>query len=426
MTTSSKKQILFIHQNFPGQYRYLSHYFADHPEWDAWAVGERKNVQRQWQSVPKNIKMLGYDMPDVKPENISRRLLSFAGNVIRADALEAMLLRQKQEGLDPDIILAHPGWGEGLYLKELFPKAKLVYFFEYYFSTTENNIFFDPEVNNSLDQQIHYRMSNTASLIGLDAADVGICPTQWQWSTFPKEYRDKIKVIHDGVDTTKVKPQPVDKLLLPKTLNGDMEMDSVELNRHEEIISYSVRNLEPSRGFHRFMRLLPKLQKLRPNARFVIVGGDEKSYSPRHRSGKSWREIMLEEVQDQLDMDRIIFAGKLPYTTLLQLFSITRLHLYWTTPFVLSWSLMEAMACKAPILASRTSPVEEVIEEGRNGCLFDFFSEQECLEKVSLLMNDADLRARLGEQAREDVIERYDLNTHCLPQHLQLIERLSN
>ena len=233
-----------------------------------------------------------------------------------------------------------------------------MYFFEYYFSTVQHNVFFDPEIPDNLNQQIHYRMSNTASLIGLDTADVGVCPTQWQWSTFPTEFQSKIKVIHDGVDTTVVKPQSVNELKLKNNSQGD-----VTLHHNDEIISYSVRNLEPSRGFHRFMRILPQLQQRRPQARFVIVGGDEKSYSSKHPSGKTWREVMLDEVGDQLDMSRIIFAGKIPYNKLLQLFSITSLHLYWTTPFVLSWSLMEAMACEAPILASRTPPVEEMVKD---------------------------------------------------------------
>lgn len=412
-----KKQILFVHQNFPGQYRYLSRYYAQHNEWDAIAVGERQCIERQLRVIPKNITLLAYDMPKRSPENISSRLKSFSSYVDRADVLEQLLLRQKHQGLAPDVILAHPGWGEAMYLKEIFPNAKLICFFEYYFSTTDNNIGFDPDIGSSLNQQISYRMANTTSLISLGAADVGVCPTHWQLSTFPKEYQQNIDVIHDGVDTVNVKPQPCRELTLT-----DLSGRAVTLSDNDEVVSYSVRNLEPSRGFHRFMRALPSLQKTRPNAYFVVIGGDDKSYSGTHPSGKCWREILLDEVQDKLDMQRIIFAGKIPYASLLTVFSITRLHIYLTTPFVLSWSLLEAMACEAPILASATPPVEEVVNDGENGILFDYFSIEDMVEKANVLLDDADKRSHIGKQARRHIIKHYDLQTICLPQHVKMIE----
>jgi glycosyltransferase involved in cell wall biosynthesis len=415
--SKNKKQILFIHQNFPGQYRYLAKYYAELNDWDVYAVGEKACVQRQLHSIPKNITLLGYVIPKALPKQVSPRVESMAGYVARADVLESLLLRQKAEGLDPDIILAHPGWGEGLYLKEIFPRARLVYFFEFYFSTTQYNINFDPDFPSTLNQQISYRMSNTATLVSLDVADVGISPTQWQFSTHPKAFQSKIKVIHDGVDTSIVKPrQPVDIVF------SHLPAGEITLSPDDEIITYSVRNLEPSRGFHRYMRALPDLQKARPKARFIIIGGDEKSYSGAHASGKSWREVMLEEVGGRLDMGRVVFLGKIPYERLLDLFSMTALHIYMTTPFVLSWSLMEAMACEAPVLASSTEPVIEVIEDGENGFLFDYFSQKELIEKVSLLMENPELRKNVSKKARQTVVERYDLHTVCLPQHIALID----
>lgn len=414
---SRNKQLLFVHQNFPGQYRYLARHYAQLNGWDVYAVGEKKCVQRQFSMIPKNITLLGYDFDDEGISGISSRIKHTASHVHRADALEKLLLRQKSKGLDPDVILAHPGWGEGLYLKEIFPRARLIYFFEFFFSTTQYNINFDPLFSSNLHQQINYRMSNTAALISLDLADVGVSPTQWQLSTHPEVYHSKIKVIHDGVDTAKVKPRNIEALELKGALQN-----SINLSKDDEIITYSVRNLEPSRGFHRYMHALPQLQKARPNAIFVIVGGDDKSYSGSHPSGKSWREAMLADVEQELDMSRVFFVGKIPYEQLLQLFSITALHIYMTTPFVLSWSLMEAMACEAPVLASATEPVMEVIKDGENGFLFDYFSEKELVEKASSLIDDSELRARVAKRARQTVIERYDLETVCLPQHIKLIE----
>jgi len=413
-----KKQILFVHQNFPGQYRYLARHYAEDPHWNVAAIGERACIQRQLGAVPKKIKLLAYDMPKRLSENISSRIKNFSSYVDRADALEKVLLRQKTKGLSPDVVLVHPGWGEGMYLKEIFPDAKIIYFFEYYFSTTANNIGFDPLFPVTLNQQIGYRMANTASLISLDAADVGVTPTQWQLSTFPKMYHDNIRVIHDGVDTTLVKPTGATKIQLT-TLDGK----AVELSVNDEIVSYSVRNLEPSRGFHRYMKALPELQKIRPNAYFVIVGGDDKSYSGAHPSGKCWREVLLEDVESQLDMSRVLFVGKIPYSTLLDLFSITRLHIYFTTPFVLSWSMLEAMACEAPVLASATQPVEEVIFDGENGFLFDYFSADDLVKKVDGLLNNDLLRKKVSEAARQYIVKYYDLRSVCLPKYLELIEK---
>ncbi|EGG94229.1 putative glycosyltransferase [gamma proteobacterium IMCC1989] len=414
---SRKKQILFVHQNFPGQYRYLARHYAEEPSWDVFAIGERECVKRQFALIPKNITVLGYDMPPVKNSGVSSRVKDFVRHVDRADALETVLLRQKENGLSPDVILAHPGWGEAMYLKEIFPQAKLICFFEYYFNTTKNNIDFDPMLSSSLNQKVHYRMSNTASLISLSAADVGVSPTQWQLSTFPRVYRQGIHVIHDGVDTTTVKPSETGSIELTTIDNR-----KVRLSSDDEIVSYSVRNLEPSRGFHRYMEALPALQKKRPNAYFVIVGGDEKSYSGAHASGKSWREVMLNEVGDQLVMDRVLFVGKIPYATLLDLFSITSLHIYMTSPFVLSWSMMEAMACEAPILASRTEPVKEVIKDNENGVLFDYFSADDLVKKANGLLENDLLREKISAEARDYIVKNYDLHSVCLPQYTKLIE----
>jgi glycosyltransferase involved in cell wall biosynthesis len=412
-------QILFIHQNFPGQYRYLARHFTDHPDWDCYAIGQRDNVMAQGPMVPAKIKMLGYDAPPAVVEGVPPHAKEFVAQVGRAQAISQVLLRQKKNGLDPDIICAHPGWGEGFYLREIFPRAKLLFFFEFNFEPEGPVIDFDPELPNSLSERMGYRVKNAQNLISLDMADAGISPTRWQWQTFPKEYRDKVRVIHDGVDTSAVVPDPGARLNFPRSAYPDKVFTAAD-----EIISFSVRNLEPSRGFHRFMRVLPKLQKLRPNAQFIIVGGDEKSYVKGHASGKSWREVMLEEVGGQLDMSRVFFLGRIPYPQLLGLFSITSLHIYMTIPFVLSWSMLEAMACCAPVLASSTQPVTEVITDGENGFLFDYFSEQELVDQVGRLMDDPELRRRVGAQAREFVMANYDLNNVCLPQQLALIDEL--
>jgi glycosyltransferase involved in cell wall biosynthesis len=408
-------QILFVHQNFPGQYRYLARHFASSPGCEAYAIGERENVKRQLYYMPQGIKLMGYDKPREVDADSAYPVKEFANQHYRAQMLGGLLTRQKKNGLKPDIIFCHPGWGEGLFLKEFFPDARLIYFFEFYFRPGGLAAY----QHDDLNSRTKTRIRNTVNLLALDTADVGVSPTRWQWQTHPEEYQSKIRVIHDGVDTAVVKPDPGARVRFGKSAFPDREFSA-----EDEIITFSVRNLEPSRGFDRYMRALPRLQKLRPNAWFIIVGGDETSYVKGHSSGKPWREVLLEEVGAQLDMSRLLFSGRVPYSDLLALFSISSLHIYMTIPFVLSWSMLEVMACGTPVLGSRTGPVEEVIEDGVNGFLFDYFSEDELVEKVKMLMDDTQLRKTIGQRGREFIIENYDLDTRCLPQHLALVDEM--
>ena len=412
-------QILFLHQNFPGQYRNLARHFANDPDWTCYAIGEKTNVQRQLYYIPKNIQLLGYDTPQKTDAKTLGAAKEYADQLHRAQAAAGVMLRQKSNGLDPDVICAHPGWGEALYVKEIFPRAKLVFFFEFFFHPDGVLSHFDPEFPTELASRMSLRTKNAVNLLSLDMADAGICPTQWQWQTYPQEYHHKLHTIHDGVDASVVKPNPGAQLVFPNSCQPEHEF-----TRNDEIITFSVRNLEPSRGFHRYMRALPRLQKERPAAWFLIVGGDESSYVKGHASGKSWREVLMDEVGDQLDMSRTLFLGKLPYQTLLDLFSISSLHIYMTIPFVLSWSMMEAMACGATVLASATGPADEVIEDGVNGFLFDYFCEDELVEKACSLLDNPQLRKTVSERARQSIVEKYDLATQCLPQHLALINSL--
>ena len=411
-------QILFVHQNFPGQYRYLARHFGADPSWDAWAIGEKANVLRQGPYVPREgVRLLGYDMP---PGNdiVKGAAAEFDRQLVRAQRVAALALRQREQGLDPDLICSHPGWGDSLYLREVFPRARFLSYFEYYARPDGPVINFDPEFPVDIGGRMHYRARTALNLLTLDMADAGVCPTRWQWSTFPAEFREKIRVIHDGIDTAVVVPVPGTRIRLQGP-RGPLSLDE-----DDEIITYSVRNLEPNRGFHVFMRALPELQRRRPQAITLIVGGDEISYGSPHPSGKTWREVMLEEVGAELDLNRVLFLGKVPYPRLLDLFRITSLHIYLTSPFVLSWSMLEAMGCGAPVLASATPPVTEVIEEGRNGFLFDFHDPAGLAARADELLSQPALRRRVGATGRDFIVAHYDLASRCLPAHRALIDEL--
>jgi glycosyltransferase involved in cell wall biosynthesis len=232
-----------------------------------------------------------------------------------------------------------------------------------------------------------------------------MAPTHWQHRQFPAAQRGRIVTIHDGIDTDVVRP-----------LTGPVG------EPEKELITYVARNLEPYRGFHTFMRAIPEIQRRRPSARIVIVGGDEVSYSPRLPDGQTYRERLTKELDGKIDFSRVQFTGRIPYAEYVRLLQRSSVHVYLTYPFVLSWSMLEAMSAGCLVVGSRTPPVEEVIRDGENGLLTDFFSASAIAEKIdqALSMDQRPLR----ERARATVVERYDLKRVCLPAQLRLVESL--
>jgi glycosyltransferase involved in cell wall biosynthesis len=223
-------------------------------------------------------------------------------------------------------------------------------------------------------------------------------------------------VIHDGINTSQVVPNPGAQLRLgrqgPIIRNGD------------PVLTFVNRNLEPYRGYHRFMRALPSIQQRCPNAITVIVGDHGVSYGAAAPDGKSWKDLILQEVNHDLDLSRVFFTGKMPYADYLTLLQVSACHVYFTYPFVLGWSCLEAMAAGALVVGSATPPVQEVISNGENGLLVDFFDQQALVETVSQVLNNPENFTQIRQAARISVVNRFDLETICLPKQIQLIDRL--
>ncbi|MDX5401634.1 MAG: glycosyltransferase, partial [Rhodobacterales bacterium] len=217
-------------------------------------------------------------------------------------------------------------------------------------------------------------------------------------------------------DCDRLAPNPAACFTLP---------DGRQLRPGDEVLTFVNRNLEPYRGYHIFLRALPQVLAARPQAQVVIVGGNEVSYGQPPKDGGSWKDVFLDEVKDRLDLSRVHFVGKLPYDRLVDLIHVSRAHAYLTYPFVLSWSMVEAMAAGALVIGSNTAPVAEVIQDGVNGRLVDFFD----VKGWSKVLTDALARPEaylpMRDKARAMVRDRYDLRSVCLPRQIDLLTRLS-
>ncbi len=394
---------LFIHQNFPGQYRHLAPALARDPSNRVVAIRIGESVR--WQGV----EVIGYQVKPPAETTSHPWLTDLQPKLVRAEALARKAAELKQQGFQPDAIIGHPGWGETLLLKEIWPNAPIGLYCEFYYSSQGADVGFDPEfpsAGDPLSNGGRLRLKNVNQLLALEDAVRGVSPTQWQKGLYPQRVQPTIEVIHDGIDTDALRPKPSVVMKL---------RDKMTLSRDDEIITFVNRNLEPYRGYHVFMRALPELLRRRPNARVLIVVGDGTSYGAAPPRGKTWRGLFLDEVRDQLDMSRVHFVGRLAYPDFIQLLQLSRVHVYLTYPFVLSWSLLESMSIQCAIVACRTAPVEEVITHREHGLLVDFFDQRALVESVCELLDDAALRQRLGSNARTRVEQQFDLKRHCLP-----------
>lgn len=402
---------LFIHQNFPGQFRHIAQALADDPDNEVIGVGEAKNLQGR-AALHARIRLLSYQPHAQSNKETHHYLRDFEGHIRRGQSIARLLLKLRdEEGFQPDVVLAHPGWGEGLFLKDVFPNARIIQYCEYYYHGTGGDIGFDPEFPSTLDDQLRVRIKNSTQLHSLIGCDQGISPTHWQRSLYPAEFRNKIKQVHEGIDTTIVKPDP----------GAWVEINGQHLKAGDEIVTYVARNLEPYRGFHTFMRSLPRLQSLRPNAKLIVVGGDDVSYG-KQLPGETYRQRYCAEVMDQVDWNRVFFVGTLPYAHYLKVLQISAAHVYLTYPFVLSWSMLEAMAAGCLLVASDTAPVKEVIEDGLNGLLVDFFNHDQLANKIADVLANPEACQPLREKALQTIIEQYDLKTICLPRMLDYLQ----
>ena len=405
-------KILFIHPNFPGQFRHIATHLAQQDGNQVVGLGDHDGVARQIGTTP-GVVLRGYKMSRKATIGVHHYLRNLEESVLRGQAVLRGCLEIKKLGFYPDLICAHVGWGDALFLREAFPDSKIIGYLEFFYHSRGADTGFDPEFPISLDNRCEVETKNSTQLLTWENCDYGWSPTQWQASLYPEAFHPKIKVIHDGINTKRIMGDRNATYTLP---------DGRVLSRKDEVLTLVNRNMEPYRGFHVFMRALPEIQKRRPKAVTIIIGSDnEIAYGSKPKNGKTWREALLEEVGSQLDMSRLYFIGQLEYQEYLQVLQVSAAHVYMTYPFILSWSMLESMAAECLLIGSNTPPVAEIIRDGENGLLFDFFDKKELADRVEhALANQAHFE-EMRFNARRTIVEKFDLESICIPQQMDFI-----
>ncbi len=400
---------LFVHQNFPGQYKNIVRHLV--------ARGD----QVVFLSQPNENRMPGVRLVTYRPARkvtpgIHHYIRDFEAGVLNGQAVMRVCAALKARGFRPDIVVGHAGWGELSFVKDIWPDVPVLGYFEFYYRLEGSDVGFDPDFPATVDDGPRLRAKNATSALALEAVDWGQTPTRWQWSRFPDHARRRISVLHEGIDTAQVAPNPAATFAVPQA--------GIGFRPGAPVVTYVARGLEPYRGFPSFMRALPAVLRARPDAHVLIAGADEISYGRRHPSGRSYVQVMLDELGAGIDRSRVHFLGRIPYDRHLALLAVSAVHVYLTYPFVLSWSMLEAMAAGCLVVGSATPSVREVIADGETGLLADFHDPAAIASRIVEGLADGRRLQPLRQAARALVTERYDFRSVILPRYEALLAAL--
>ncbi len=399
---------LFVHQNFPGQFLHLVRHLSRDPANEILFITEANE-----NAIP-GIRKFAY-APPAPSEATFPDAQEFEQALARARIVEDMARRLLVLGFIPDIVIGHHGWGELLNLQDVWPGVPLLGYYEFYYRTHGLDVGFDPEFADPPGGFGKVRAKNAVNLLALENPGHGQTPTRFQLSTYPDWAQPRISVLAEGVDLDVCRPDPAAR-------RSPLDVQGFQVAPGDTLVTFVSRDLEPYRGFHAIMRALPRLHRLRPDLKVVMVGGDGVSYGAR-LAGKTWREHMLGEVGHMIDPARICFPGRVPYALFIKLLQRSDAHIYLTYPFVLSWSLREALACGCAIVGSDTAPVREFVTDRRHGLLAPFTDPAAIAERVRELLDDPALAGRLREAARAFAVENLQLGRY-LAEYQALIARV--
>lgn len=389
-------RVLLIHQNFPGQFRHLAPALAAAGH-EVVACGNRGDRAFPGLRLLNAGGSVGEELRQPSAEARCQRQFAQGRRVAR------QLHSLADEGWCPDVVVGHPFWGDLLFLDDVFPQVPLV-------ALMELDLLGLPAQEQGVPRASGPGLLQWTTLQAARRMAAGLTATRFQRSTFPAWLRGRIAVIHEGVDLQRCRPAPVSSLQLP---------DGTRLHPGEPLISFACRSLEPLRGFPTFLRSLPALLERHPSVRVVICGEDRSAYGPAPEGG-SWLRQLQAELGDRLDPCRVHFTGLLPHAALLDLFRLSWAHVYLTAPYVLSWSLLEAMACGALVVGSRTAPVQEVIEHGVEGLLVPFDQPGELAATLLRVLAQPAAFAHLRLGARRRIAREFD-HRACLARQIALL-----
>lgn len=411
-------RILFVHCNFPAQFRHLSqHLSADKSNEIVFLC-----QNREWNAVDvPHLKLSRYQLGrEPKSELCHPYLRRYETAVLHGQAALREALRLRQSGFEPDLIVGHSGFGNTLYLKEVWPKAKFIGYFEWFYRSQGSDVGFGNTQPPSPDTSLRVHTYNSPIVMDLALTDAAICPTRWQANQFPTAMRHHLSVIFDGVDIQKL--PFVEQGLRQKALQLEAGDHKANIPADVPLVTYVTRCFEPYRGWPQVAEGLALLMQRNPRAHVLLVGSDEVAYGAKRGDGMTWREWALK--QWPMDPSRLHQLPALSYDNYKLVIQRSWVHVYWTVPFILSWSLMESMASGCCIIASATPPVEEVITSGDQGQLVDFFDPDALAQQADHLLQNREKRQQLGQSARQLIFERgYDLQT-ALKRQVQLINQV--
>jgi glycosyltransferase involved in cell wall biosynthesis len=396
--------VLFIHQNFPAQFGHIASYLVKSKGFRCTFLSQQKPGSFG------GVECIQYHLRGGATRHTNYCSRTFENAIWHSQAVHDAL--SAHPDLRPDLIVGHSGFLSTVFLRELYD-CPIINYFEYFYHTKNSDMDFRPDFPTPAINRLRARARNAVLLLDLDNCDAGYCPTSWQRDRFPRLFHQKLRVVFDGIDTELWRPLPG----APRRVGTSLVPEDMR------IVTYVARGMESMRGFDIFMKTARRLCELRKDVQFVVVGDDRVCYGGDQdvTGNKSFKDWVLS--QGQYDLSRFIFTGLLPPPTLAQLLAVTDLHIYLTVPFVLSWSLMDALACGATVLASATAPVQEMIEHGKNGLLADFFDVEGLATAAGKVLDAPQDFKHLGRAGVAMIRERYSLEV-CLPQMLALYQQV--
>lgn len=400
-------KILFIHPNMPGQFKHLARIYAQDPNNTVVFLTKPKDLE-----IPNVIKVEYKVDRDCLPD-IHRYLIPFERAVIHAQEVWRVCKKMKESGFVPDVICGHLGWGDGLFLKDIYPNTPILAYAEFFYEGDGADMEFVNPGGVLDDDKARVRMKNALHLFNLTYSEWMITPTYFQRDRHPKDFWHRISVLHDGIDTDAVKPNPQATINLS---NG------VKLSAKDEVVTYISRNFEDYRGFPQFVKAVEMIHARRPNAQILMVGADGVSYGKMPKGIKNYRDHLLSQIK--YDKNRLHFLGTLPYNDMLRVLQISQAHIYLTVPFVLSWSMLEALSSGCLVIGSNTEPVLEVLRHNENGLVVDFHTPSEIADAVDAIFAHPTRMQHLRDGARATVMNHFALNK-TLPLQMRLINELA-